>query len=77
MTVTLGREGDELNLTVVDDGQGFDVTAVRSDGRGLGLVTMEERVNLVGGHLSIVSVPGQGTTVRVRGPVDPHPLIQA
>jgi signal transduction histidine kinase len=74
MTVTLGRLGEELDLTVVDDGQGFDVTAVRSNGGGLGLVTMEERVNLVGGHLSIVSVPGQGTTVRVRGPVSPHPL---
>ena len=74
MTVTLGREGEELDLTVVDDGRGFDVTAVRNNGRGLGLVTMEERVNLVGGHMSIVSVPGQGTTVRVRGPVNPHPL---
>ena len=49
MTVTLGREGEELDLTVVDDGRGFDVAAVRNNGRGLGLVTMEERVNLVGG----------------------------
>jgi signal transduction histidine kinase len=77
MIVTLGREGEELDLTVVDDGQGFDVAAARSNGRGLGLVTMEERINLVGGHMSIVSVPGQGTTVRVRGPVNPHPLTQA
>ena len=69
MTVTLGREGEELDLAVVDDGQGFDVAAARNNGRGLGLVTMEERLNLVGGHMSIVSVPGQGTTVRVRGPV--------
>jgi signal transduction histidine kinase len=73
MTVTLDREGGELGLTVVDDGQGFDVAAVRNNGRGLGLVTMEERVNLVGGRMSIVSVPGQGTTVRVRGPVNPDP----
>jgi signal transduction histidine kinase/ABC-type uncharacterized transport system substrate-binding protein len=71
MTVTLGREGEDLDLTVVDDGQGFDVAAVRSNGRGLGLVSMEERVNLVGGQMSIVSVPGRGTTVRVRGPVNP------
>jgi signal transduction histidine kinase len=74
MTVTLGREGEELDLTVADDGRGFDVVAVRNNGHGLGLVTMEERVNLVGGHLSIVSVPGQGTTIRVRGPVNPQPL---
>jgi signal transduction histidine kinase len=74
MTVTLGHERDDIDLTVVDDGRGFDVAAVRSNGHGLGLVTMEERVNLVGGHMSIVSVPGQGTTIRVRGPVNPHPL---
>jgi signal transduction histidine kinase len=74
MTVRLGRERDELDLTVVDNGRGFDVAAARNNGRGLGLVTMEERVNLVGGHMSIASVPGQGTTVRVRGPLHPHPL---
>ena len=77
MTVTLGREGEELDLTVVDDGRGFDLAAVRNNGQGLGLVTMEERAKLVGGHMSIVSVPGQGTTVRVRGPVNPHPLNEA
>jgi signal transduction histidine kinase len=72
MTVTLTREGDALDLAVVDDGRGFDVVAVRNNGGGLGLVAMEERVNLVGGDLSIVSVPGRGTTVRLRGPVNPQ-----
>ena len=52
---------------VVDDGQGFDVSAVQSNGGGLGLVTMEERVNLIGGDISVVSEAGRGTTVRVRG----------
>ena len=42
---------------------------------GLGLVTMEERVNLVGGAISIVSAPGRGTTVRVHGRVNSHPGI--
>ena len=77
MTVTLGREGEVLDLTVADDGRGFDVAAVRNNGGGLGLVTMEERVNLVGGHMSIVSVPGQGTTVRARSPANPRPLNEA
>ena len=63
--------GDRLDLAVVDDGRGFDVDAVRSNGGGLGLVTMEERVNLVGGDVSIVSEVGRGTTVRVRGPAEP------
>jgi signal transduction histidine kinase len=67
LTVTLDRSGDQLDLAVADDGRGFDVGAVQGNGRGLGLVTMEERANLVGGDLSIVSEPGRGTTVRVRG----------
>jgi signal transduction histidine kinase len=72
LAVTLDRSGDQLDLAVVDDGRGFDVHEVRSNGSGgLGLVTMEERINLVGGVLSIVSEPGRGTTVRVRGGANP------
>ena len=67
LTVTLNCSGDQLDLAVVDDGQGFDVSAVQSNGGGLGLVTMEERVNLIGGDISVVSEAGRGTTVRVRG----------
>ena len=53
LAVTLDRSGDQLDLAVVDDGGGFDVHAVQSNGNGgLGLVTMEERVNLVGGTIS-------------------------
>ena len=73
LAVTLDRSGDQLDLAVVDDGRGFDVHAVQSNGNGgLGLVTMEERVNLVGGAISIVSEPGRGTTVRVRGGANPQ-----
>ena len=73
LTVTLARSGDWLELTVADDGQGFDVTEVQRNGGGLGLVTMEERINLIGGNVSIASEVGRGTTVRVRGPADPAP----
>ena len=78
LAVTLDRSGDQLDLAVVDDGRGFDVSAVQSNGNGgLGLVTMEERVNLVGGTISIVSQPGRGTTVRVRGGANPQGVIDA
>lgn len=70
LTVTLARSNNRLELSVTDDGRGFDVSAVQSKGGGLGLVTMEERVNLVGGEVSIVSAPGRGTTVRVFAPTD-------
>jgi signal transduction histidine kinase len=71
LAVTLERSGDRLELTVADDGHGFDVTAAQRSGGGLGLVTMEERINLIGGDVSIVSELGRGTTVRVRGPANP------
>jgi signal transduction histidine kinase len=71
LKVTLQRSGDQLELTVSDDGQGFDVSAARSDDGGLGLITMEERINLIGGNVTIDSAVGRGTTVRVRGPANP------
>jgi signal transduction histidine kinase len=68
LTAKLERAGDAVELTVSDNGRGFDVDAVRASGGGLGLVTMEERVNLVGGTMSVNSEVGGGTTVRVRAP---------
>jgi signal transduction histidine kinase len=52
-----------LELTVADDGAGFDAGAVRS--RRLGLTTMDERARAIGGELAIASAPGAGTTVRL------------
>lgn len=71
LTVTLHRSADWLELSVTDDGRGFNVSDTwRHDG-GLGLVTMEERVNLVGGNVAVASEIGRGTTVRARVPADP------
>ncbi len=53
---------DKLRLEIRDKGIGFDVKHVPYDS-GLGLVSMRERMNLVGGTFSIRSKPGQGTTV--------------
>jgi signal transduction histidine kinase len=51
-------------LDVTDDGQGFDPAAV-SDKGGMGLVSMRERAERLGGSFSLASAPGGGTTVRV------------
>jgi PAS domain S-box-containing protein len=61
-TVELRTTGDEVQLTVSDTGCGFDVEKVKSE-RGLGLVSMQERVHLVHGRFQIESVPGAGTRV--------------
>jgi signal transduction histidine kinase len=64
ITVTLRCEGEELEVSVGDNGVGFDVAAARSramQGASAGLLGLEERVQLAGGRSSIVSVPGWGT----------------
>jgi signal transduction histidine kinase len=66
--VELRGTPDGIHLTVRDAGLGFDPETVMSN-RGLGLVSMQERVNLVNGTFSIESQPGRGTTVHVRLPL--------
>ena len=71
-TVTLASSDTHVELTVADNGSGFDLQAVRREGDGLGLVTIEERVNVIGGEVRISSAVGQGTAVHVRCPLEPQ-----
>jgi signal transduction histidine kinase len=57
----------EIHLTVKDSGTGFDREAAKKS-RGLGLISMEERLRLVNGTLSIYSQPKRGTTIHARVP---------
>ena len=57
----LGME-DCVQLVVSDAGVGFDVEAAKRN-RGLGLVSMQERVHLVHGTLSVESQAGKGTKI--------------
>jgi signal transduction histidine kinase len=68
LAVSIARSRDDIELTVSDDGCGFDLEAVRRAGSGLGLVSMEERAHLVGGDVHVVTRPQHGTTVSVRVP---------
>jgi PAS domain S-box-containing protein len=58
---------EEIQLTVTDLGVGFDPQDA-FNGRGLGLISMRERLQLVSGELSIKSQPGHGTTLLARVP---------
>lgn len=64
VTVHLHRASHQLELEVVDDGQGFD--PAQADRGGLGLANMHERVRAIGGTLTISSAPGLGTQIKVR-----------
>ncbi len=59
---------DRIELSIADDGKGFDVGASRATG-SLGLVSMGERIRLVHGEFAVESKPGQGTRVKARVPL--------
>jgi signal transduction histidine kinase len=61
-TVELHGMAEAVQLIVSDSGAGFDVEAARKN-RGLGLVSMQERIHLVQGKLSVESHPGKGTKI--------------
>jgi signal transduction histidine kinase len=72
--VTLTQHETELELVIHDNGLGFDVAAARQKairGGSLGLLGIPERVNLIGGRVSIQSSPNQGTEIRAILPLNP------
>ena len=68
--VRLRRIGESGELTIADDGRGFDRAASHTKSKGLGLVSITERVRLAGGTLSIETELKKGTRLRVQIPVN-------
>ena len=66
INVSLKYEPKSLTLTIKDDGDGFDTSAIpeftRDDNSGFGLSMMKERIYLLSGKISILSKPGEGCT---------------
>jgi signal transduction histidine kinase len=72
VVVELHQRDNVLQLTISDDGVGFDVGAARrsaATGGSLGLVSMQERAVLVGGLIEFDSTPDRGTTIVVQLPL--------
>jgi len=68
-TVGISGTADEVQLEVRDEGAGFDVAEAKKN-RGLGLASMQERVHLVHGRLSVESQPGRGTRILAAVPLN-------
>lgn len=66
--VKLVYRDESVGLSIVDDGAGFD-TSLLKQGR-FGLISMRERVKLLGGVIDITSEKGRGTRIEVTIPVD-------
>jgi signal transduction histidine kinase len=62
------QAGKNVSLTIEDNGVGFDAEAL-SDRGGMGFASMHERVDQMGGTLSISSQPGEGTIIDVKAPL--------
>jgi PAS domain S-box-containing protein len=75
-SVDLHGTSQAIQLTVSDIGAGFDQQAA-VHARGLGLISMRERLQLVNGELSIKSEPTRGTTIRARVPLMEGPNVNS
>jgi signal transduction histidine kinase len=69
-SVIVTFEPGRCGIQVADDGVGFDVSAVGPNGQGehLGIASIRERAEMLGGTLRIASAPGAGTTLLVSVP---------
>jgi signal transduction histidine kinase len=65
--VELSGNANAIELCISDSGRGFDIESVKGV-VGLGLISMRERLRLIGGHLSLESDQYHGTRIRVRIP---------
>lgn len=70
VTIDLDLRPARVRLAVRDDGAGFDPEAKGLRSRRLGLTSMRERAEGVGGRFEVQSAPGAGTTVSVEVPLD-------
>jgi len=68
VTVTVAQQNERLQLTIEDDGKGFDTQLTK----GMGILGMEERVSHLNGAFSIESEPGRGTILHVDLPLSPE-----
>ncbi|MGD0354841.1 MAG: PAS domain S-box protein [Dehalococcoidia bacterium] len=71
--VQVGFEDSRVDVSIIDNGQGFELPQTVGDlspSGKLGLVGMQERVSLLNGSLTIKSKPGKGTEVRVSVPLE-------
>ncbi len=69
VTITVNANPEEVIVTIADNGRGFDPAARPAQPtHSLGMVSMRERADSMGGTLRIESAPGQGTRVIVEAP---------
>ncbi len=73
VSVQINRTDNSIKIRIVDDGRGFDVSAMKEttgEKLGFGIISIRERLTSVGGSFHIASEPGKGTEVILMAPLD-------
>ncbi len=75
-SVSVRIKDNLLHLCVADDGVGFESTHTSANGKAMkfGLFSIRERMEDLGGRMSIESAPGQGTKITLIVPLERTPL---
>jgi len=66
VTIDFNTDSGHLQLSIADNGVGIDLAGIGGKNHGLGLMSMQERAEAIGGSWQIESVPGKGTRVSVK-----------
>lgn len=69
VSLEIQNKGKLFSLTITDNGRGFEPSSIVGEARGIGLSTMKERIELLGGALHIRSAPGKGTAIEIEVPL--------
>jgi len=67
VNIELNQFDDEINLIYEDDGKGFDIGSIKSN--GIGLQNMNNRISSINGHIEFDSKPGVGATAIISIPL--------
>ena len=67
--VALARNNNDIQVTIEDDGKGFDASVLKEKPKGLGLFSVRERLRHIGGKLEIESKRGKGTHITLTPPL--------
>ncbi|MDD4857405.1 MAG: ATP-binding protein [Candidatus Krumholzibacteria bacterium] len=72
VAISLTKGYPSVIMEIEDNGRGFSLKQGKTRSKGFGLVSMRERVELMGGTFQIKSSRGKGTTIRVKVPIEAH-----
>jgi PAS domain S-box-containing protein len=73
VSVEVKKEGGYISFVVKDDGKGFELNKIKNrkfNEKGVGLMTMKERMHMTDGTFEVNSLPGKGTTIKFVVPIE-------